>query len=467
MSPYSLSGTTYNLYEDGDDRYPGGGRYADGDRYAGGRYPGVDRYPEDRRYQDDDRYVDHLRYQDDSRYPDDRGWPRQQTRQKPRPTHRRNPHKERPAQIYVEYSSRNSDDESDQNVKEPIRKKKVAPLEKIAVKDEFKARFEEMIRQRDAENEKRAADEKKEEDERLAVEKKADEAVNAKIHEALADQREAFEKEVSAKELATKNELERLQGERLRTAAAVKNAIAEKAEADRQAAADRMHALREKAEADKAAAERWKATVAQEAEKLFAQRIKQQANDLEAEDRAQRDMIEAENRAKLYMMLQKLSTEYDSINEKMAPSKKPVSKKVPREKNTPKKTATPGETGIPHWLEDNMPTIKELVGVASKDDALGHGAAFLQDEADSEGDTETDPLRIEAPSGKRGPKSNVERRKGGKALREGKSDGKATGRTEGEEGHGEYKDGCNKKGVSKIRKPALYAMRWFAGKSYI
>ena len=373
----------------------------------------------------------------------------------------RNRHKERPAQVYVEYSSSSGSDESDQEVKKPTRKKKVAPLEEIISEDQIKARVEELYEKKIAEDEQRKADEKEREEEWLKVRKEAEETYKAELQKALADQAVAFKKEEDAAEA----ELARQQQWRRDTEEAVRSAMAAKNEADRQAAEDRMRELREKEEADRSREAGWNAEVAQGVENTFAARMKKQADDLEAADKAQTDKAAAENTEKVIKLTKKRLTLYESRNESKGPSKTPGSRKMPRDKNKPKTIATPKETGNPDGPEDNVAQLKELVGIASTDDNLGQGAAFLE-ELDSRGDTDIESLRVEVSGRTRSFKGTVGQRKEANSPKEGKRNGKSTRKAKGEEA--QYRDvRSKKKGTSGNQKPVMYVMRWFAGSSYM
>lgn len=474
MSPYSLSGTAYHSYEHGDGRYPRAGRYPGDDYYAGGRYADRDQYlnvgrcSENRGYRDDSRYADNLWHQEDEHsadnrrcgdgrpYPDGCGQPQQQTRQKPRRTERRNRSKERPAQVYVECSFSSSDDESDLEVKKPTRKKKVAPLEKLTIEDEIKARAEELYEKKIAEY-KRQADEKE----------KAEQTYEINLKKALDDQAAAIKKDEEDKKNATEAELAREQQRRRDAEEEVRRNLAAKREADQKVEAERMRALQEKAEADKQEEARRKSEIAQAAQRMFAAHVKKQADDQEAADKAQRDKMVAENTEKILMLTKKWLAAYESQKESKASSRNAASKKTSREKSIPKRIATPEETGIHDESEDTRAQLKELLGMGSKDDNLLHEGAFLRKKGGFEGDIETEYVRREVPNSTRGSKDAVIQRKEAKEPKDGKRNRKSTIGAKGEEGHRVYKDGQSMKGTSGSRKPAMYAVRWFAGSSYM
>jgi hypothetical protein len=482
MSPHSLSPTTCNSYEHSDGRYPGGGRhpgdgqYAGGGRYADGdRYPTRGRYPENRWYQDDSQYSDarwyqgdnwfpdNRRYEDDRQYPDNLGRPRQQIRRKPRPTHRRNRHKERPTQGYVEYSSSNCDDESDQEVRKPTRKKKVASLERFILEDQIMACVKKLYEKKIAEEKQREADEKEKEEKSLKAQMEADEIHKAELKKALDDQAAAMKKEAEDKNNATEAELARQQQRRRETDEEIRRVVAAKTEADRLAAEDKMRALREKAEADGAQAARWTAEVAEQAEKLCAARIKEQAEDLNAADRAQRDKMAAENIEKILILTRRWLATYESGKELKAPPKNAASRRATGGKIAARKMAIPEGTGIHDGSEETIEQLKELLCAGSKDDNLGLAATSLEERAHCEGGTETESLRVEASDSTRGSKGTVGQRKDAKAPKERKRDGKSNRKANGEEKYREYKGGRSKnKSTSGSRKPALRAMRWFA-----
>jgi hypothetical protein len=471
MSPHSLSSTTCNPYEHIDDRYlgsgwhPGNGQYAgnSGGRYADGdQYPSGGQYPENCWHQDDSKYPDTSLSQGDKQHPNNRWYdddkecldtcrrPCRKTRQKPCPTHGRNRHKERSAHVYLKYSSASGDYESDQDVKR-LTRKKAALVEKISFEDQIKTFVEEFYEKKIAEDRQQKADEKEEEEKRLAAEKETEGVLNVKIQQALADYKEAIEKETADEKLKTKQELEFQQQIEREKKAAVDKALADKAAADAKAAADRDLAAQAKKKADAEHEERFNSVVAQGVQEMLASRMEKEAEDTEAAEKEKSEKEKAEKMESILTMVKNMTAQYDSM----------------KENNTPKKTATPEEMGFPVWLKNNMPIFKELVGTASKDDS-GHGAASQKEEADSKDDIEIESLRLEVSDSKRDTKDTVRPKVGAKAPKQRKGDGKSTRKAKGEEGHREYKDVRSKKnGRGGSRKPAMYVMRWFAGTSYM
>jgi hypothetical protein len=314
-----------------------------------------------------------------------------------------------------------------------------------------------------AEEKQREADEKEKEEKRLKAQMEADEIHKAELKKALDDQAAATKKEAEDKNNATEAELARHQQRRRETDDEIRRVVAAKPEADRLAAEDKMRALRDKAEADRAQAARWTAEVAEQAEKLCAARIKEQAEDLNVADKAQRDKIAAGNIEKILILTRRWLATYESGKELKAPPKNAAPRKGSREKTAARNMATPEGTGIHDGSEETIEQLKELLCAGSKDDNLGLAATFLEERAHCEGGTETESLRVEVSDSTTASAGTVGQRKEAKAPKEGKRDGKSNRKANGEKKYREYKGGRSKnKGTSGSRKPALHAMRWFA-----